>query len=304
MIESTMKRKLVFLLILFAVLALAVLVVRVILGGRSAKTGVLKVQTTPTASVFLDNKLLGRSPYEDKVDAGEYTIRLVPETTTGEAAAWQGPIRIAPNLLTYINASLADSEFATAVDSLWLERISGKGAEISVTTNPDGATVVIDGATRGVTPLTVSDVAAGDHTVTLASPGFVSRSIKMKTTAGYKLNASVKLALSPDAGLGAEATPSPTTPGGKVTPKATPTKTATSSASTVPDPPKPFARIKDTPTGFLRVRMEPSTSATEAARVNPGEKYTILDEKSGWYQIKYDGTNLGWIAGQYAEKTE
>jgi uncharacterized protein YgiM (DUF1202 family) len=96
------------------------------------------------------------------------------------------------------------------------------------------------------------------------------------------------------------------TPTGKVTP--TP-KTATSSAS-LPDPPKPFLTVKDTPTGFLRVRMEPGTGpdATVSGQVNPGDKFTILDtttvSDTPWYQIKYDGKNLGWVSGQYIAKTE
>jgi uncharacterized protein YgiM (DUF1202 family) len=50
--------------------------------------------------------------------------------------------------------------------------------------------------------------------------------------------------------------------------------------------------------------MEPSTVATEAAKVNPGEMYPLLDEESGWYKIEYQKDEEGWISGQYAEKYE
>ncbi len=298
MIVGAMKRKIGFLVGLLVVVGLVIGGMRV-LGGRS-KEGALKVQSTPTASVFLDNKHMGRTPVETKVAAGDYTIRLVPETTTQTLASWQGNVKIAPEILTYVNASLAESEFATAVETMWLEKITSKLSEVSVTTNPDGATASLDGETKGITPISIPNVTAGDHSLAIASPGFLSRNMKVKTTAGYKLNAVVKLALSGEPIQ--EVTPSPTpaepTPTGKTTP--TPTK----AAGGTPDPAKPFVTIKDTPTGFLRVRMEPSTSASEAARVNPGEKYHVEDEKSGWYEIKYDSTNKGWISGQYAEKTE
>jgi N-acetylmuramoyl-L-alanine amidase len=62
--------------------------------------------------------------------------------------------------------------------------------------------------------------------------------------------------------------------------------------------------IKNTPTGWLRVRMEPSLSATEAAKVKPGEKYTLLDEKNGWYKISYKEGEEGWISGRYAKKLD
>lgn len=294
MIGGTMKRKLAFLLLLVALLLGVVGIVKLI-RGRSVREGEIRVESTVSAGIFLNDKHLGRTPYKDKVAAGDYTIKLVPEGTTPQLAAWQGSITIGPNLLTYVNATLSESELSTAVDVLWLEKISAKNPELSVTTNPDGATVLVDDATRGITPLSLADITTGDHTVTVTSPGFLTRTLKIKITPNYRVIATIKLALSP---------------GGAATPTITPTpalsasgKTATSSAGT-PDPVKPFVIVKDTPTGFLRVRMEPSTSATESGRVKPGEKYHIEESKGGWYQIKYSGQNTGWISGQYAERVE
>lgn len=302
-----MRRKIVFLLILLVIIAGGIVVFRLI-WGRSAGTGELRVDSQPTVSIFLDNRHIGRSPYKDKVASGEYTMKLTPESTTEAPASWQGRVIVGSNLLTYVNATLSDSELSSAVDVLWLEKISGRSAEISVTTNPDGATLLVDNETRGVTPISLTDITAGDHTVTITSPGFAPRTIKAKTTAGYKLIITAKLALSgetlptPTPEEETTGTPTPTT---RVTgtPKPTPTKTATSSA-TMPDPAKPFVTINDTPVGFLRVRKEPSTGSEEVGRVNPGEKYHIEDEQSGWYQILYSGSNEGWISGQYATKTE
>ncbi len=314
---SIMKRKILFLVGIIVVLIVGFVIVKFV-SGAGQKQGELRVDSQPAVSVFLDNKHIGRSPYKDKVNVGEYTIKLVPDSGVGAPVSWQGKITVGGNLLTYVNSTLSDSELTTAVDLLWLEKISSKKSEISVTTNPDGATVLIDNETKGITPLTVSDMSAGDHTLTINSPGFVSRTLKLKTTAGYKLIASVKLALSgeviptptqeatPSPSLTGKLTPTPKTTG---TPKPTPTKIATSSG-TIKDPPKPFVIIKDTPTGFLRVREETNTSANELGRVNPGEKYSYFDSKTAtgsstlWYQIKYDGKNTGWISGQYAEKVE
>lgn len=298
-----MKRKVLFLFGLVVLTALVIFLVKAL--GRSPKQGELRVDSQPTASVFLDNKLLGRTPYKDKVQAGEYTLKITPESNLNQLAGWEGRIKVGASLLTYVNSNLAESELNNAVDVLWLEKINSKQSELSVVTNPDGASVLVNNETRGITPLTLSDIPPGDHTVTLASPGFLSRTLKIKTTPGYKLIASIKLALTTGSTTPeATASPTPTTTT-KPTPAVTakPTKTATSSA-TIPDPTKPFVIIKDTPTGFLRVRMEPSTAATEAARVNPGEKYHIFDEKNNWYQISYDDTNKGWISGTYAEKVE
>lgn len=297
-----MKRKIVFLLSLIGLVLVVAFVVKM-LTGRGPKQGELRVDSSPAASIFLDNKNIGRTPFKDKIEAGSYTIKVVPESITTQLASWEGKIVVGPNLLTYVNANLNESELSSAVDVLWLEKISSKQSELSVTTSPDGATVLVDDVTRGVTPVSLSDISPGDHTVTVTSAGFLTRTLKIKTTPGYRLISTMKLGLA--SGGQQEASPTPTltvTPTGKVT--TTPTKIATSSASTVPDPPKPFLTVKDTPTGFLRVRMEPSTGASEAAQVNPGEKYTILDTQNGWHQIRYDGTNTGWVSGQYVSKTE
>lgn len=297
-----MKRKAVFFVILLIILLVIGGIIKLIT-SRSPKEGELRVESTPTVSIFLDNKHIGRTPYKEKVQAGEYTIRLVSESTTGDVAPYQEKISVGANLLTYVNAVLSESELSSAVDILWLEKGVSSKPELSVITNPDGASVVVDDMTKGMTPITLQDLPAGDHTLTVTSPGFLTRTMKIKLTAGYKLIASMKLALSAT-GAADTATASPSAIDTTPTPtlKAG-TKTATGSATTQ-TPAKPYVVIKDTPTGFLRVRMEPSTSATEAGRVNPGEKYHLFDEQSSWYQIAFDGTNKGWISGQYAEKVQ
>jgi uncharacterized protein YgiM (DUF1202 family) len=292
-----MKRKIVFILVLVGLVAAVAIIVR-LLTNRGPKQGELRVNSNPAASIFLDNKNIGRTPFpSEKIDAGSYTIKLVPDTTTPQLASWEGKIVVGQGLLTFVNADLTESELSNAVDVLWLEKISSKQSELSVTTNPDGASVLVDDVTRGVTPISISDIAPGDHTVTVSSVGFLTRTLKIRTTPGYRLIAEMKLGLSSQI---PEASPTPTlAPSGKVTP--TP-KTATSSAQ--PNPAKPYLIVKDTPTGFLRVRMEPATSATEAARVNPGDKFSILDTQNGWYEIRYNGTDTGWVSGQYVDKVE
>ncbi|MCX6791661.1 MAG: PEGA domain-containing protein [Candidatus Gottesmanbacteria bacterium] len=298
-----MKRKIVFILVLVGLVGAVALVVK-LLTNRGPKQGELRVNSNPGAAIFLDNKNIGRTPFpSEKINAGSYTIKLVPDSATTQFASWEGQIVIGQGLLTYVNADLTESELSSAVDVLWLEKISSKQSELSVTTNPDGASVLVDDVTRGVTPISISNITPADHTVTVTSVGFLTRTLKIRTTPGYRLIATMKLGLSSGEQI-PEASPTPTlAPSGKVTP--TP-KTATSSAQINPE--KPYLVVKDTPTGFLRVRMEPGTNATESARVNPGDKFTILDTQivsaTNWYQIRYDATNTGWVSGTYVDKVE
>jgi uncharacterized protein YgiM (DUF1202 family) len=289
-----MKRKFFFLVVVVG-LALVVAAIARYVANRGPKQGELRVESIPVSSVFLDDKNIGKTPYKEKVNAGEYTLKIIPESVTEQLTPWQGKVTVGQNLLTYVNAALSESELTTAVDLVWLEKITSKVSELSVTTNPDGATVLVDDVIKGVTPLSLQDITPGDHNVSVTSVGFVTRMLKIKTTEGYRLVANLKLALSPGGapeGASSTATLTPT-PAGKA-------KAASSSA----EPAKPYVTIKDTPTGFLRVRIEPSTSATEAGRVNPGEKYSILDNQNGWYEINFDGINTGWVSGQYTQKVE
>lgn len=304
-----MKRKMVFLGGLLLFLAGTFFLIK-FFQSRTPNSGELQVESTPTVSVFVDNKLLGRTPVKEKVSTGEHTIRLEPESASGASAPWQGKVIVGPNLRTYVNATLGESELSSAVDILWLEKSLSKKPEISVVTNPDGATVSINDTTKGVSPITLNDVESGEQTLTITSPGFLSRSMKIKLTVGYKLIATMKLALS--AGGVPESTPTPTpTPDENTTPTKTPTPTRgpsptrggpTPTPAAIPE--TPYVTIKDTPTGFLRVRADASTSSAEVGRVKPGEMYHIEDEQNGWYQIIYEGTSKGWISGQYATKTE
>jgi hypothetical protein len=68
--------------------------------------------------------------------------------------------------------------------------------------------------------------------------------------------------------------------------------------------PKPAVaqiQILPTPTGSLNVREGPSQANKILTTVKPGEKYPLLKEQSGWYQIKVGNIN-GWVSSQYAKK--
>lgn len=279
--------------------------------GAKKGQAVLKVASTPTATIFLNTENIGTTPFENKVDSGEYTIKLVPESTDQTSVSWEEKIKLEPNLLTYVNRDLGESDLKSAGEVLTLEKLSGNEAQLAVLSVPDGATITLSGQEKGTTPQVIQDMPAGSYELQITASGFLSRSVKVKTTEGYKLNASFQLAVSGEAVSSpvpqpsAAATPAAVKP--TTVPKATPKSSPKAGASpgVVASPPaKPYVEILETPTGFLRVRKEPSTSADEVARVAPGEFYSLLDETSGWYKIEYEEGNEGWISGQYAKKFE
>lgn len=248
--------------------------------------GGLKVVSNPSSNVFLNDKLVGKSPYEDKYQTGEYVLKLIPDEAATQASSWQGRININPSVLTYVNRELGASELLSSGEILTLEKISLNETQLAIFSQPDGVVVLLDGQEKGVTPLLIKDVSAGEHDVSVTSPGFISRTVRIQSTLGYKLSVNFQLALA----------------GG--------TEGQAAGISPTPEPDqkkqleKPYVVIKDTPTGFLRVRSGPTTSSTEAARVKPADEYPLLEEKQGWYKILYDTDREGWISGRYASKVE
>ena len=255
------------------------------LSSKTTSSAGLKVVSTPQTSVFLNDKLVGKTPLDDKYPPGEYTLKLIPQDTSTQYSSWQGKITLSPSFLTYVNRELGSSELTSAGEILSLEKISGSQSQVAVFSTPDAASVLFDGQEKGATPLLLRDVLPGEHDVAISSAGFVGRTIRIQATAGYKLAVEFQLALA------ATNEPSPTI-------TSTPTESGKSETT------KPYVLIKDTPTGFLRVRSSSSTSATEVSQVKPGEKYPLLESKEGWFKISYSEGKEGWISSRYAEKVE
>lgn len=288
--------------------------------GSSKDPGKLKIDANPTATVFINNESVGKTPYEKEHTPGEYTIKLVPETTVGSPLPWENRIVISANSLTYVNRDLKDSEVSSAGEILTVEKISGSGSELSIVSTPDAAQVSIDGKSREATPVVISDLGEGNFEVSVSQIGFVTRTLKVKTNKGYKLNALFNLAstgtVQPVTPLPSPtiedvgATPKPTPKGASPSPssaaKASP-KASSTTAKTTP-PAKPYVQILDTPTNFLNVRAVAGSSGEIVARVNPDEYFSLLDEdtvaSTPWYKIEYETGKEGWITSQYAKKTE
>ncbi|MBI4009442.1 PEGA domain-containing protein [Candidatus Roizmanbacteria bacterium] len=288
-----MKGKLVLLTILILAFGIFVFVRFFILNNQNV-FGRIKVVSSPVASVFIDNVAVGKTPFEEKYKVGEYILKLIPEGTATDTASWQGKVKIFKNALTYVNRELGSSDVTSAGEIFTTTKMekpakSGDYGEIYVETEPQGAIAYLDNDEKGVSALILSDVLKGDHELSVFMPGFLRRIQKINVDPGYRVNASFKLAI--------DQTQKATASGAT---KVTGGKESTLSAKTK----KTFILVKDTPTGFLRVREEPSIAASESAQVKPGEKFLLLEEKEGWMKINYTDDKEGWVSGQYVEKQE
>lgn len=258
-----------------------------ILPVQKAK-GALQVTAIPKSEVFLDNVSLGATPFckcesIDMLPIGSHTIRLVPTDTS--LTPFEEKITINNSVLTVVDRTF-EKESASEASIITLTPLADKkNTALLILSFPDKVDVLLDSSAIGTTPLLLKNITASDHELLLKKNGYKEKTIRIRTVAGYKLETTAFLGINQNA---INATPS-------AVPSITPT--ASPSAALVPS-----VTILKTPTGFLRVRSEPSIASAEVGRVKPTEVYPLIDEKGGWLEIRISNNVTGWISNQYAKK--
>ncbi len=227
----------------------------------------LKILSQPnSAQVFIDNVEEGKTPFENgNLSPKEYLVKI-----KGEDSFWQGRVKLTAGTLTYVNRELSKDNILSSGEILTLT----KGEGVVVISTPSGADVEIDGKLTGQTPLSI-DVLDGEHMFNISHPGYLSRSFKAYLPQNYSLTLNVDLALS-ETDLTSIVIPSV-----KETEEVV---------------------VKKTPTGFLRVRDQPSISGKEIARVLPGDTLILLGEDSQWDRIRLKSGEEGYVSKIYVEK--
>ncbi len=258
---------------------------------KKNESGQLKVVSSPEASLFIDNVAIAKTPFEGRYKIGEYLIKLIPEGTATDTASWQGKVKVYKNSLTYINREMGTSDITSAGEIFYPTKMETSSktpdsGEIAIETDPNGAIVKLDNDEKGVASMVLSDVPKGTHEINIYLPGFFPRTQKINVEEGYRVNAFFKLAI--------DLSQKQATPSAQLNPK------TTNKASGILF----SVKIKDTPTGFLRVRDDATISASEEAQVKPGQTFDVLEEKSSWYRISYEPNKDGWISAEYTEKLQ
>src|SRR3989344_5014908 len=254
--------------------------ITIVLSGCNAigegKTSALQVTSVPEASVFLDGKHLGKTPFfSDQLKTGEHLLKI-----TVSEASFVDKITLTGGTLTVVNRELANNFLAQQGEILSLAP-GEKGLFIS--SMPNGADLTVDGKLIGKTPVLTDEIEDGEHKVLLSKMGYQERQFSIKTSSKYQLAADVTLA----------------------------SEIAKSIGSNNPSPaPQPKVEITQTPQGFLRVRQESSISSPEIGRVKTGDQLEIIQETKDWIKIKFEGSprfageagKQAWISSQYTKK--
>lgn len=233
----------------------------------TGKTAALQVTSTPEASIFLDEKHIGKTPFfSDQLRAGEHTLKIAESE-----AQYSEKINLLPGTLYVLDRKLSTNYFDQEGSSLWLEE--GEGVFISSQT--DQSTLTIDGRYIGKTPILVKDLSEGDHKAQISKKGYNNYEFSFKSSKKHRLVANITLSL-------ANQNKSELT-------------SKEESRSTLK------VQILNTPQGFLRIRKEPSLLSEEIARINSGEEAEFLEDNSDWTKVIYEG-KTGWVSKEFIKK--
>lgn len=264
-----MKKFLVWLLV---VISLAAILLRYSdklaesLFGVKKTSGIFVISTPTEATVYLDSKEVGKTPYDEKnLDVKDYTLKIEKG-----GAAWQGRVKLIEGTVTVVNRDIASDSASSAGETLTLDK--GKG--LTVISIPTDSDVEIDGKSYGKTPVSI-DIAAGDHMIVVSHTGYFKRSIQARLPENFNMTVSVDLALA-EADLTAIQTP-----------------VTTQTAEVL---------VKNTPTGFLRVRDKASLAGKEIAQVKPGDTLILLEELGSWDKVRLSDGTEGFVSSVYVEK--
>lgn len=268
-------------------LVLLVGIVYFVIGSLKPKIAGLYINTTPTSVVWINGREMGKTPYRDTNKPGESIIKLIPESTDSSFIPYETKTKLIAGVETVIRYDFANTEERSGGDVISFEKDERNQTSMVSVSIPDLAIIVIDGQQKAFVPYKTTNITPGEHELKFSLDGFRDRIVKVRIYEGYKLTAIIKLAKLNETQKIVDINPVPT-------------------LGITGD----VVEILTTPTGYLRVRREPSSVGDEVGRVNPGERYPLveIDTKTGWYKIEFTAATLnekgkaGWISSQYAKK--
>ena len=285
-----MKRKILLFISVILVTSGLFLLTKVVYSLKDVTKGGIQITANANGRVMLDGKFIGNLPIRkinpsDIISTGNYELRIEPENTT--LPIFTSRIKVNGGVLTAVDKTFLPGSLGSSY-ILTLEKSAEQKPQIEITTIPDGALVTIDSVAIGSTPFKSDSLSSSEHEVELQKEGFSKKTIRVRTIENHILVVSANLGTG-ELGNIPQITPTVTQPNLTLTP-------------TIPPLSNTRVIILNTPNGFLRVRSGAGTSFGEVSRIKPGEKFDLISEKNGWYEIKIDVNLNGWVSSQYAIK--
>ncbi|MEK7526084.1 MAG: PEGA domain-containing protein [Patescibacteria group bacterium] len=268
--------------LILTVLIVVLLVLSVFLLNKFilVKTSFVSVNSSVASSVFLDNKFKGQTPIKIKVNTGVSQLKVVANANT--FVPFETSIDVYPNTTSLVNIVFAQG--ANASNVVYFDRSDTSEPQVSIVSTPNLSKIEIDGQVRGFSPVKTI-LSPGKHTIESEFVGYENQNVEIDVKPG--LRTVVLFSLAVDTAFIPIASASPV-------PSSSPVALAAKQV-----------QILDTPTGFLKVRQDPSSSSTELGQVNVGETYKYLEsnQDNSWHKIEFNNS-FGWVSGQYSKVVE
>jgi hypothetical protein len=139
-------------------------------------TGSINVRSTPTgATIVIDGTTRGTTPATlTSISAGSHTIVLKKSGYNDYST----------------NVTVTGGQMSSISVTMTVQQTTGS---INVRSTPGGATIVLDGKTRGTTPATLTGISAGSHTIVLKKSGYNDYPASVTVTAGQTSSISATL---------------------------------------------------------------------------------------------------------------
>lgn len=282
-------KKILFVIVPAFLIGLAVFLFIQYTNRTNSQKGALQVTSTPESRVYLDNKYIGTTPLSktdpnDMIQAGTYTIRLVP--AGANLSEYQEKITISKGILTVVDRRFRKDALSEGY-VISLTPLSDKSkAELEIISFPSGSKIELDASEIGKTPFLYKKPTESDHLLKINKNGYKEKTVRIRTPKGYRLAVIAYLGVL----SGVEDLVSPTKTPSSPTPNPSPTLSAAK------------VLILYTPTGFLRVRTSYNITAAIITTVSPGDTFPLIGEQEDWLEIKLTDGRTGWISSQYAKK--
>jgi len=164
-----------------------------------AEKGALQVTSSPVSKVYLNNQYLGQTPLckceaSDMLNAGDYTIRLVPLDTS--LKEFQEKVTISSLVLTVVDRKFGKNALSEGSIISLSPLDDKKNTQLLVVSFPQGADVLLDNQDIGKTPLLFDNPTESDHTVRVGKEGYNEKEVRIRTPLGYKLTVAAYLSTS------------------------------------------------------------------------------------------------------------
>lgn len=286
-LSNHIMRKIRLVLVILVGLSLLIGIIFFLIGYFKPKVAGMYIETNPSATVFIDGAQVGRTPYRATLNSKEIVIKLIPDSFQVPLAPYETRVGLVTGVETVIKRDFGELEETSSGEIISFEKVAKDETSLVIISVPDAARLYIDDKDVGYAPYKTSSISSGEHGISLSAEGFLKREVRVKTHQGFKLTAIVKLGKDEN----------------KIAEKE---EILAETEESLPKDDVTKVRISSTPTGFLRVRSDPSTLSEEVGKVEPGEDYNLLetDQKTGWFKIEFEEGKKGWISNQYAKKVE